>query len=92
MLNAVSVASGNGLQFSLDHAASRPASSTSNFADHMLDIVKSAEVAAVDGVQGKVPVQEVVLKVMEAERTFATAMAIRDKAVAAYLEMSRMQI
>jgi flagellar hook-basal body complex protein FliE len=32
------------------------------------------------------------MKVMEAERTFSTAMAIRDKVVGAYLEISRMQI
>lgn len=63
-----------------------------DFASNMLDVVKQAEQAAVGGIQGQVPMQDVVMKVMEAERSFAAAMAIRDKAVAAYLEISRMQI
>jgi flagellar hook-basal body complex protein FliE len=63
-----------------------------DFASHMIDVVKQAETAAVGGMQGQVPMQDVVMKVMEAERVFATAMAIRDKAVGAYLEISRMQI
>jgi flagellar hook-basal body complex protein FliE len=66
--------------------------SFSDFASHIADVVKQAEVAAVGGMQGKVPMQDVVMKVMEAERTFSAAMAIRDKAVSAYLEISRMQI
>lgn len=64
----------------------------SDFASNLLDVVKQAEQAAIGGIQGQVPMQDVVMKVMEAERSFATAMAIRDKAVGAYLEISRMQI
>ena len=67
-------------------------SGSADFASQMIDVIKQAETAAVGGMQGQVPMQDVVLKVMEAERTFATAMAIRDKAVGAYLEISRMQI
>jgi flagellar hook-basal body complex protein FliE len=78
------------------HTMLKPAqqvqSSVTDFAKSMLDVVGQAEKAAVAGIQGQVPVQDVVMKVMEAERTFATAMAIRDKAVGAYLEISRMQI
>jgi flagellar hook-basal body complex protein FliE len=66
--------------------------STADFASNLIDVVKQAEQAAVGGIQGQAPIQDVVMKVMEAERTFATAMAIRDKAVGAYLEISRMQI
>jgi flagellar hook-basal body complex protein FliE len=65
---------------------------SSNFASHLIDVVKQAETLAVSGMQGQVPMQDVVMKVMEAERAFSTAMAIRDKAVGAYLEISRMQI
>jgi flagellar hook-basal body complex protein FliE len=66
--------------------------SPADFASNLIDVVKQAEQAAVGGIQGQAPMQDVVMKVMEAERTFATAMAIRDKAVGAYLEISRMQI
>ena len=67
-------------------------SQSSNFASHFIDAVRQAEALAVGGMQGQVPMQDVVMKVMEAERAFSTAMAIRDKAVGAYLEISRMQI
>jgi flagellar hook-basal body complex protein FliE len=67
-------------------------SDAADFASQMFGVVKQAEALAVGGMQGQVPMQDVVMKVMEAERTFATAMAIRDKAVGAYLEISRMQI
>lgn len=54
--------------------------------------VRAAELASKAGIVGDMPVQQVVSSVMEAERTFQTAIAIRDKVVAAYLEISRMQI
>ncbi|MEM9355557.1 MAG: flagellar hook-basal body complex protein FliE [Pseudomonadota bacterium] len=54
--------------------------------------VRSAELASKAGIVGEMPVQQVVSSVMEAERTFQTAIAVRDKVVAAYLEISRMQI
>jgi flagellar hook-basal body complex protein FliE len=62
------------------------------FAAHVMDVLKQGELAAVSGMQGQMPMQDVVMKVMEAERVFAAAMAVRDKAVSAYLELSRMQI
>jgi flagellar hook-basal body complex protein FliE len=72
--------------------SAQASSQSSNFASHLIDAVKQAETLAVGGMQGQVPMQEVVMKVMEAERAFSTAMAIRDKVVGAYLEISRMQI
>ena len=42
--------------------------------------------------QGQASVQQVVEAVMSAEQTLQGAIAIRDKVVAAYLEISRMQI
>ena len=42
--------------------------------------------------QGKASVQQVVEAVMSAERQLQTAIAVRDKVVAAYLEISRMAI
>ena len=54
--------------------------------------VQQGEAAAIAGVQGNLPLQTVVEKVMAAERTLQAALAVRDKAVGAYQEISRMQI
>lgn len=54
--------------------------------------VGAAEKAAVGGIRGEVPLNQVVDKVLEAERTLQSAIAVRDKVVAAYLELTRMQI
>ena len=60
--------------------------------DRMVNGLKKAESVAIGGVVGAASTQEVVEAVMEAERTLQTAIAIRNKVVEAYLEMSRMQI
>ena len=54
--------------------------------------MKAGEAAAIGGIQGKASVQEVVQAIMSAEQTLQTAIAIRDKVVAAYQEISRMAI
>lgn len=54
--------------------------------------VRNAESVSVAGIQGSATIQQVVEAVMKAEHTLQGAIAIRDKAVAAYLEISRMQI
>ena len=54
--------------------------------------LQAGEAAALAGVQGSLPLQTVVEQVMAAERTLQAALAVRDKAVSAYLEISRMQI
>lgn len=56
------------------------------------ETLKAGEAAAISGIQGKASVQQVVEAVMAAEQTLQTAIAIRDKVVAAYLEISRMAI
>jgi flagellar hook-basal body complex protein FliE len=63
-----------------------------DIAANAVDTMKVGEAAAIQGMEGKLPVQKTVEAVMEAERTFQTAVAIRDKIVSAYLEISRMQI
>ena len=78
--------------FKLPQQSAQTSNEGSNFAAQLVDVVRQAETAAVGGIQGQVPMQDVVLKVMEAERAFSTAMAVRDKVVSAYLEISRMQI
>lgn len=54
--------------------------------------VRTGESISVAGIQGKASVQEVVAAVMSAEQTLQSAIAIRDKVVQAYLELSRMSI
>lgn len=57
-----------------------------------VDTLKAGEAASIAGIQGKASVQQVVEAVMSAEQTLQTAIAIRDKVVAAYQEISRMAI
>lgn len=54
--------------------------------------LKAGEAAAISGIQGKASVQQVVDAVLTAERTLQTTIAVRDKIVAAYQEISRMAI
>ena len=52
--------------------------------------LKAGEATALAGLQGKASVQEVVQAVMTTEQTLQAAIAVRDKVVAAYQEISRM--
>ena len=57
-----------------------------------IDVMKKGEAAAISGIEGKMSTQRVVEAVMQSELTLQTAMAIRNKAVSAYQEISRMHI
>jgi len=57
-----------------------------------LQNVKAAEATSIMGLQGKASVQQVVEAVLAAEQSLHTAIAVRDKVVAAYQEISRMAI
>lgn len=57
-----------------------------------VEAVAAGEAKAAQGLAGKAPVHEVVQAVMEAERRLTAAIAIRDRIVAAYQEVSRMAI
>jgi flagellar hook-basal body complex protein FliE len=54
--------------------------------------VKSGEAAAVGGVSGKVSVQHVVDSIMASQRALHTLIAVRDKVVNAYQDISKMAI
>jgi len=54
--------------------------------------LKQAEQVSIDALQGKAEMRQVVDAVMSAEQSFQAAVAIRDKIVSAYLEISRMAI
>lgn len=61
-------------------------------AEGAAETVRTGEATALAGIAGQASPQEVVGAVMAAERALQTTLAIRDKAVAAYLELSRMPI
>lgn len=62
------------------------------FATQTVDSLKNGEAAAIAGVEGKASIQNVVSSVLQAERDLHTVIALRDKAVSAYQELSRMAI
>jgi flagellar hook-basal body complex protein FliE len=54
--------------------------------------IQNGEAAAIQGVNGDMPTFKVVEQVMGAQRTLQQAISIRDKAVSAYQEITRMTI
>ena len=72
---------------------------TTSFSDVFAEVangavsaLKQGEATSIYGVQGKASVQRVVEAIMNAEQSLQTAVAVRDKVVAAYQEVSRMSI
>jgi flagellar hook-basal body complex protein FliE len=61
-------------------------------AGRVTDSLAQAEQLSVKALQGDGDMRAVVDAVMSAEQSLAAAVAIRDKIVSAYLEVSRMQI
>ena len=61
-------------------------------AGNAASVLKNAEAQSIAGIRGEASVQQVVEAVMSAEQTLHGAIAIRDKVVSAYLELSRMSI
>jgi flagellar hook-basal body complex protein FliE len=79
--------------------ASAAASGGGDFASMLADMagsgmktVQAGEATAISGLQGKASVQQVVDAVMSAEQTLQAAIAIRDKVIGAYQEITRMAI
>lgn len=54
--------------------------------------MKAAEATSISGIEGHASAQDVVQSVMSAQETLQTALAIRDKSVAAFQEVTRMAI
>ncbi|MEQ1672294.1 MAG: flagellar hook-basal body complex protein FliE [Hyphomicrobium sp.] len=85
---------------SLSASVEQPSGATgSDFGQVVADMLKQAvstigqgEAVSMSGLQGKASVQNVVEAIMQTEQTLHTMVAIRDKVVGAYLEISRMQI
>lgn len=68
------------------------AQTLADMAKDAITTIKAGESTAMAGMQGKASLQQVVEAVMQAEQTLHTVVAVRDKVVGAYLEISRMQI
>jgi flagellar hook-basal body complex protein FliE len=64
----------------------------SQVAHDTVSTLKAGEAAAITGIQGQTSVQHVVEAVMNAQSTLQTAIAVRDKVVSAYQDVSRMAI
>ncbi len=64
----------------------------SKVASDTLHSVEGAEKLSISGIEGKASVQSVVESVMTAQENLQTALAVRDKAVAAFQEITRMSI
>ncbi len=68
------------------------AQTMANMAADAISTMKTGETTAIAGMQGKAPLQQVVQAVMQADQALRTVVAVRDKVVSAYQEISRMQI
>ena len=63
-----------------------------SFSKDAVDKMKGAESASIAGIQGRATTQSVVSAVMSAQESLSTALAVRDKAVAAFQDITRMPI
>ena len=61
-------------------------------AENARDTLKTSEATSLKGIAGEASVQDVVTAMMSAEQQLRAAIAVRDRVVAAYQEVSRMQI
>jgi flagellar hook-basal body complex protein FliE len=63
-----------------------------NMANDTVNTLKSAEAASFAGIKGTMGTREVVDAVMQANQALQTAVAVRDKVVSAFLDITKMQI
>lgn len=68
------------------------ASVLTNAVGNSFSTLRQAEQLSIDALQGKADMRQLVDTVMSAEQSLQAAVAIRDKIVSAYLEVSRMAI
>ena len=73
-------------------AGPRLADALGGMATGAVETLRGAEAAAAGAMTGQVTTREAVDRVMEAERTLRAAVAVRDKLVSGWLDISRMQI
>ena len=98
-LDFKAIAGGSGIAQGGPAAAAGAANPAASFASVLSDMasqavatLERAEQVSVQGLQGQADTREVVDAVMNAEQALQAAVAIRDKIVSAYMEISRMAI
>jgi len=68
------------------------ASVLGNMASQAVNTMKGAESMSFAGIKGTATTREVVDSMLQAEQTLQTAIAIRDKVVSAFLDVTKMQM
>ena len=63
-----------------------------SFSNDVTNKMKTSEAMSISGIQGKATTQSVVESVVQAQEALQTALAVRDKTVAAFQEVARMAI
>ena len=63
-----------------------------SFSSNTVEKLKTSETMSVAGLQGKATTQSVVEAVMQGQEALQTALALRDKTISAFQEISRMAI
>jgi flagellar hook-basal body complex protein FliE len=57
-----------------------------------VESLRNGESTAIAAIEGKATTQQAVMATMQAEQSLQAALAVRDKIVSAFLEISRMQV
>ena len=98
-LNPTGEANATGSVSALGSAAAAGKNDGESFLAALGDVVANAnadlqraEAMSLKGIKGEAETHEVVTAIMSAEQSLRMAVAVRDKVVQAYLELSRMQI
>ncbi len=64
----------------------------SSMATSTVSALRESEAAAIGAMNGQASAQDAITKIMEAERKLQQAVAVRDKVISTYTELTRMQI
>ena len=89
---ATAAASGAAQTSAASGAGSSFSDMLSSFSKDTVDKMKTSEQISIAGIEGKATTQSVVQSVIAAQESLQTALAVRDKAVSAFQEISRMPI
>ena len=92
MLDGLATVAGPAMKPANVAAETSFAAALSSVSQDAVTTLRSAEGLSLKALQGETETREVVDAVMTAEQTLQAAIAIRDKIVSAYLEVSRMAI
>lgn len=92
MLDGLSAVAGPAMKPANVAAETSFSAALSSVAQDAVGALRTAEGMSLKALQGETETREVVDAVMSAEQTLQAAIAIRDKIVTAYLEVSRMAI